>query len=129
MGANQDEGSLYMTQFMMHPENFNAVDDDFDRLGTLMLLSTTGEPSGASNDEISIARDLMREFTEDGKFSYKNWRGIKELFDELLMLAGQELMLKELARSNRSSTYFYNYRYYRNCSFGICSKRSNSKND
>ena len=111
MGANQDEGSLYMTQFMMHPENFNAVDDDFDRLGTLMLLSTSGEPSGASNDEISIARDLMREFTEDGKFSYKNWRGIKELFDELLMLAGQELMLKELARSNRSSTYFYNYRY------------------
>ena len=111
IGANRDEGSYYMIQFLMHPAKFDLVENDFDRLGTLLLLGASGEKGDASKEEISIARDLLAAVTEDGKFSKDNWVDIRDLLGELLMLAGQELLVERLAQSDRAPVYFYNYRY------------------
>lgn len=107
-GATKDEGCVYTIQFILNPELFDEVHDQFDQLGPVLLLGSDGEE--VLQVETETARALLKKYTTSGEFHPSKWKLLSNLLGDLAFLAPIHTAAKMLQESVSAPLYYYSFR-------------------
>lgn len=108
IGATKDEGCLLMIQFMMNPELFTQVNDNFDTLGPFVLHSIDKE--SPSELERNVSRHFLDHFTRSGQFARAEWKQLKDLFSDVVFLAPIHAAVQLMRQKMDEPIFYYSYR-------------------
>ena len=114
IGGNQDEGSMYMAQFLLNPELFEEVHEKFDVDGPLLFLNV--EEDEVHEQDSATAHLIKNEYL-DGlhtNFTLDNWQRIAKIFSDVVWLVPIDIQTRLLVEQSHKPIFYYRFKYVYN---------------
>ena len=111
IGGNQNEGSFYLAQFLLNPELFKEVEDNFDNDGPLLFLNV--EEDEVHEQDSATAHLIKNEYL-DGlhtNFTEDNWKRIANIFSDIVWLVPIDLQVRLLVEQSNQPIFYYRYKH------------------
>ena len=110
IGGNQDEGSMYLAQFLLNPELFEEVHENFDVDGPLLFLNV--EEDEVHEQDSATAHLIKNEYL-DGlhtNFTLDNWQRIAKIFSDIVWLVPIDIQTRLLVEQSDHPIFYYRFK-------------------
>lgn len=111
LGGNEDEGCINIVQFLLEPELFKSVHENFETKGPKMLLGISDEDV---TEEDSATAQLIKNEYLDGlhtNFTFDNWQRISKMFSDVNYLVPKDLLARSLVEKSHQPVFYYRLKY------------------
>ncbi len=107
IGANQDEGCLYLIQFFLNKDKIDLI-QLIPELYVPMFLY--GTDSKGPELELSLAKEHFIYYVKDEMLKFENRQHIQDLLTDVVFAAPVDKEAQLLQENHKQSVYYYNYR-------------------
>jgi len=111
VGHNRDEGAMFLPQFLNHPERMQEVDDTFDVLGPVLLLSM--DEQSVTDEDSAAANIYLSHYLPDGRanFTAANAEEVARMMGDVRYTGPIHMGVEVLKGTVEKPLYYYMYSF------------------